>query len=211
MANDFDLAQLRQAAGIFANSASEQRGRIYLRHIERRKLVTFFTGRGLLKDERLILAQVRRDFGASALKFLLARILLYIGNRVAIRKPLVCGDEPAQCKKQSLNVADSGGLRGQNRRSAIHLFALVQFGCTPQRGVAQLRIPLLQAQAADNFLVQQPCIEFFRSLFCLQHKFVEPRTAFEQQLRAGALLNVFAAYCALARFCIASSRIPSLP
>ena len=61
VADDFDLAQLGQFAGLFAVRGAEQRGRVDLRHIERRHLVGLFAGRGLLEDQRFVLRLVGTD------------------------------------------------------------------------------------------------------------------------------------------------------
>ena len=62
VADDFDLADLGHLAQIFARLLAQQFGRIDLRHVERRQLVSLLAGRRLLEDEAFVLADVGGRF-----------------------------------------------------------------------------------------------------------------------------------------------------
>ena len=66
MADDFDLADFRQQAKIFAGFFAEQRLRIDRWNIQRRQAIGFFAGRGFLEDQPFILTDVAGNLRAVA-------------------------------------------------------------------------------------------------------------------------------------------------
>ena len=79
--------------------------------------------------------------------------------------------------------------RSQHLRRRFNVLPLNRLRRTPERGIAQLRIPLLQLNAAHNLFIQQPLAPERRSLRSINHKLMESRRAFKEQLHSGLQLE----------------------
>ena len=130
MADDFDLAQLRQQARRLAVRIAQQRCGVNFRHIERRQLVSLLARRRLLEDQAFVLRLVGTDFAerARAVRFRDSLPLFYAST------------SPAASTFAAVSI----------------VLARHHFRRAPERCVAQFRIPAAQIDAADNLVVEQP-------------------------------------------------------
>ena len=141
VADDLDLAQLRQQPRRLAMRIAQQRRGVDCRHIERRQLVSALARRGLLKDQPFVLRLVRTDFADRAWSANSAFVAI---------------------------IYASTGCAASTFAAVSICLARHYFRRAPQRRILQLRIPAAQLDAADNLLVQQPLAPRRRSLFGLQ-------------------------------------------
>ncbi len=93
-----------------------------------------------------------------------------------------CETRPCQPRSPGRSPRRPGG---QYFGCRIDLFAGDDFGCAPERGVAQFRIPTAQVNAADDLFIEEALAPLRRGFFGLQNKFMEAGRAGEKELCAG--------------------------
>ena len=144
VANDFNLAHFRHVAEVFAFAAPSSFSGVDLRHIQRRQFLAALAGRRLLEDQTFVLIDVARGLADHVLHGIISRT-------------------PSSSKASSCPPGWSAHSPRSRPRPCQSRYAW-SVRCSTTRGITQLRIKLLQRQAPDNLVAQQPAVDGFWSL-----------------------------------------------